>query len=244
MKRIAFLAFSGLAYAVFLATFLYLIAFLSGSTIVPRGVDHGGYGSGPVLAGGINLSLILIFAIQHSSMARPGFKRWWTQFVPTPIERSVYVLAASLALILLFACWQPISTPVWTTSGAAAAVLWVLFALGWVLVLVSTFLISHLELFGLKQAWNHLCDGLEISPTFYTPWLYRLVRHPLYLGFFLAFWAIPTMTLGHLLFAAGMSVFMLVAIQFEERDLIDTFGEVYVRYRQRTGMLLPRISKR
>jgi len=244
MKRIAFLAFSGLAYAVFLATFLYLIAFLSGSAIVPRGVDHGGYGSGPVLAGGINLSLILIFAIQHSSMARPGFKRWWTQFVPTPIERSVYVLAASLALILLFACWQPISTPVWTTSGAAAAVLWVLFALGWVLVLVSTFLISHLELFGLKQAWNYLCDGLEISPTFYTPWLYRLVRHPLYLGFFLAFWAIPTMTLGHLLFAAGMSVFMLVAIQFEERDLIDTFGEVYVRYRQRTGMLLPRISKR
>ena len=244
MKRLAFLAFSAFAYVVFLATFLYLVAFLSGLAFVPNGVDHGGGGSKPVLAAAIDIALILIFAVQHSVMARPGFKRWWTRFVPAPTERSVYVLAASLALILLFAGWQPIATVVWTTSGASAAALWALFALGWVLVLVSTFLISHFELFGLKQAWNNWCERLESAPIFYTPWLYRLVRHPLYLGFFLAFWATPTMTLGHLLFAAGMSVFMLVAIQFEERDLIDTFGEVYVRYRQRTGMLLPRIPNR
>jgi len=244
MKRIAILAFSAIAYVVFLATFVYLIAFLSGLAIVPYDVDQGGSARPALAAAAIDLVLILIFAVQHSSMARPWFKRWWTRLVPSAVERSAYVLAASLALILLFAGWHPIPGIVWTTSGVIAAMLWALFAAGWLLVLVSTFLISHFELFGLKQAWNHWCDRIEASPTFYTPWLYRLVRHPLYLGFFLAFWATPTMTLGHLLFATGMSAFMLVAIQFEERDLIATFGEVYVRYRRRTGMLLPRLFQR
>lgn len=244
MRRIAILAFSATAYVVFLATFLYLIAFLSGLAIVPRSVDHAGGTLPPLAAAGVDLVLILIFAVQHSAMARPRFKRWWTRLVPAAIERSVYVLAASIALILLFAGWQPIAGTVWTTDGSLAALLWAGFAAGWLLVLVSTFLISHFELFGLKQAWNHWCDRLDGSPTFYTPWLYRLVRHPLYLGFFLAFWAIPTMTRGHLLFAAGMSAFMLVAIRFEERDLIATFGDVYLLYRRRTGMLLPRLHRR
>lgn len=244
MNRIAILAFSAIAYLVFLATFLYLIAFLSGLAIVPHDVDQGG-GARPVLvAAAIDLMLILIFAVQHSSMARPWFKRWWTRLVPAPAERSAYVLAASLALILLFVGWHPIPGIVWTTGGVVAGFLWTLFAAGWMLVLVSTFLISHFELFGLKQAWTHWCARLEASPAFHTPWLYRLVRHPLYLGFFLAFWAIPTMTLGHLLLASGMSAFMLVAIRFEERDLIASFGEAYVRYRSRTGMLLPRLFQR
>jgi len=251
MQRIAILAFSAFAYVVFLATFVYLIAFLSGLAVLSHGVDYGAYpahygedAKTVFAAVGIDLVLILVFAVQHSTMARSWFKRWWTQFVPSPVERSVYVLTASLALILLFAGWRPIPAIVWQTHGLLAAMLWALFASGWVLVLISTFLISHFELFGLKQTWNHWCNRLGDSPAFYTPWLYRLVRHPLYLGFFLAFWAIPTMTLGHLLLASGMSVFMLVAIRFEERDLVDTFGDAYVRYRKRTGMLLPKVFNR
>jgi len=241
--KTAFLAFSATVYLVFLATFLYLIGFLSGLTIVPFGIDHGGELAPAPRAVGIDLVLIVIFALQHSVMARPAFKRLWTRIVPTPLERSVYVLAASLALILLFLGWQPIATPIWTSTGPIAAILWAAFGLGWLIVLISTFLISHFELFGLKQAWNHLCGVLQSAPAFRTPFLYRLVRHPLYLGFFLAFWSAPTMTAGHLLFASAMSAFMLIAIQLEERDLIDTFGELYVRYRSRTGMLLPRVIR-
>jgi protein-S-isoprenylcysteine O-methyltransferase Ste14 len=241
VKKLSFLAFSAFAYVVFLATFLYLIAFVAGLPMLPHGIDHGEAHAALPVAAALDLLLVTIFAAQHSTMARPAFKSWWSRIVPTPIERSAYVLAASSALIVLFAFWQPIATTVWSADGIAAAALWALFGLGWLVVLISTFLISHFELFGLKQAWIHWCGLAQASPVFRTPWLYKLIRHPLYLGFFLAFWSIPTMTVGHLLFALGMSTFMLVAIRFEERDLVDTFGESYVRYRARTGMLLPRL---
>lgn len=241
MKKLSFLAFSAFAYVVFLATFLYLIAFVGGLPILPHGIDHGETHVALPIAAAIDLLLVTIFAVQHSAMARPAFKRWWSKIVPTPLERSAYVLTASGTLIVLFAFWQPIAAPVWSADGIAAAVLWGLFGAGWLVVLISTFLISHFELFGLKQAWLHWCGLAQASPVFRTPWLYKLIRHPLYLGFFLAFWSTPTMTLGHLLFALGMSTFMLVAIRFEERGLVDTFGETYARYRARTGMPLPRL---
>jgi protein-S-isoprenylcysteine O-methyltransferase Ste14 len=190
----------------------------------------------------IDLALIALFGLQHSIMARQGFKRWWTRFVPKQAERSIYVLAASLALILLMALWRPIPTVLWSVGGAASVILLALFALGWAMVLLSTFLINHFELFGLQQAWFHARGRGAAVPQFRTPLFYRIVRHPLYLGFFIAFWAIPEMSAGHLLFAAGMSAFMLIAIQFEEKDLIALFGDKYVEYRRRVGMLIPRLG--
>ncbi|GFZ91249.1 MULTISPECIES: methanethiol S-methyltransferase [Sphingobium] len=242
MKRLAFLSFSAIAYAVFLSTFLYLIAFVAGLPILPKSVDHGG-GAPVIIAVLVDLLLITAFALQHSIMARPGFKRLWTMLVPEPIERSIYVLAASLALILLFMLWQPVPDVLWRVGGSGAVLLWAVFGLGWLIVLLSTFLISHFELFGLKQSWDHVHGRARRLAVFRTPFFYRLVRHPLYSGFFIAFWATPYMTLGHLMFATGMSTFMLVAIRFEERDLVGTFGEDYVRYRARTGMLAPRLRR-
>ncbi|WP_257557233.1 methanethiol S-methyltransferase [Sphingobium sp. CFD-2] len=242
MKRLAFLSFSAIAYAVFLSTFLYLIAFVAGLPILPKSVDHGG-GAPVIIAVLVDLLLITAFALQHSIMARPGFKRLWTMLVPEPIERSIYVLAASLALILLFMLWQPVPDVLWRVGGGGAVLLWAVFGLGWLIVLLSTFLISHFELFGLKQSWDHVHGRARRLAVFRTPFFYRLVRHPLYSGFFIAFWATPYMTLGHLMFATGMSTFMLVAIRFEERDLVGTFGEDYVRYRARTGMLAPRLRR-
>ncbi len=177
-------------------------------------------------------------------MARPAFKRRGTAIVPPPIERSVYVLAASLMLILLFALWRPIPAPVWTLTGPLAAILWLLFAAGWGIVLLSTFLINHFELFGLQQAWLHLRGRATASPVFRTPFLYRAVRHPLYSGFFLAFWGTPRMTTGHLCLAIGMSAYMLLAIRYEENDLTDLFGEDYRAYRARVGMLVPGLGRR
>jgi protein-S-isoprenylcysteine O-methyltransferase Ste14 len=169
----------------------------------------------------------------------------WTRIVPKPIERSVYVLSASLVLILLFSLWRPIAGTVWQVDAPAArAVLWALFLSGWGIVLLSTFLINHFELFGLSQVIRNLRNREPAAPELRMPFFYKLVRHPLYSGFFIAFWATPTMSYGHLLLAAGMSVFMLIAIQYEERDLIDTFGNDYVAYRQRVGMLAPRLGRR
>ncbi|WP_159978591.1 MULTISPECIES: methanethiol S-methyltransferase [unclassified Novosphingobium] len=239
--RIIFLLFGGISYAVFFATFLGLIAFVAGLPVLPRTVDAGGPATAAGVAAVIDLALILLFAVQHSVMARPGFKAAWTRIMPQPIERSFYVFAASAALIVLMVFWRPIPAVVWSVgTPLGAGLLWALFAAGWLIVLLSTFLISHFELFGLTQVWNNLRGKMAAPAVLRQPFFYRLVRHPLYSGFFLAFWATPLMTAGHLLLAAALSVFMIVAIRFEERDLIGVFGEDYVRYRASTGMLVPR----
>jgi protein-S-isoprenylcysteine O-methyltransferase Ste14 len=246
MARILYLLFALAAYTLFFGTFLYLIAFVGNCPWVPATVDRGGDAGPVVLAVAVDLALIALFGLQHSLMARSGFKRAWTRIVPKPLERSVYVVAASLALILLFAMWRPIPGIVWSVENeAGAAILWALFGLGWLIVLVSTFLISHFELFGLAQAWGHARGAAEpAAPVLRTPLFYRHVRHPLYSGFFLAFWATPQMSMGHLLLAAGVSVYMLIGIFYEERDLISTFGEDYRSYRTRTGMLAPRFGRK
>jgi protein-S-isoprenylcysteine O-methyltransferase Ste14 len=244
MSRAAALIFAILAYAIFFATFLYLIAFVGDLSIAPRTVDVGP-DSPLAVAVAIDVALIALFGLQHSVMARQGFKRWWTRLVPWAVERSVYVLTASLALIILMSLWRPIDTIVWNVGDPLVSdLIWVVFWLGWGMVLLSTCLINHFELFGLQQAWFH-ARGREASPPeFRQPLFYRWIRHPLYLGFFMAFWAAPEMTAGHLLLAGGMSVFMLIAIQYEEKDLVALFGRDYEDYRQRAGMLLPRFRRR
>jgi protein-S-isoprenylcysteine O-methyltransferase Ste14 len=243
MSRAATLAFAALAYTVFFATFLYLIAFVGNLPFVPRTVDRGP--DAPLLVAlAIDAALIAAFGLQHSVMARQGFKRWWTSFVPRQAERSVYVLAASLMLILLFLLWRPIDGIVWRVEQPwAVMLLQGLFAVGWLLVLLSTFLINHFELFGLQQAWFHARGREASAPVFRQPFFYRLVRHPLYLGFFIAFWSTPVMSYGHLLLAAGMSAYRLVAIRYEERDLVGLFGRDYEDYKSQVGMLTPRLRR-
>jgi methanethiol S-methyltransferase len=239
MKRHLALAYGVFCYAVFFATFLYLAGFLAGVG-VPKDINSGGAGFSPVVAAMVNLGLLLLFGLQHSIMARPGFKAVWTRVVPSAMERSTYVLIASLCLILLYWAWQPITAIVWhaeTPLGVALG--WGVFALGLGLVLVSTFLIDHFDLFGLKQVWHNLRGRISAPPAFQVRFLYKYLRHPIYLGWMLAFWGTPTMTAGHLLFATVMSTYMLVAIRFEERDLIAIHGENYRRYRERVPMLVP-----
>lgn len=237
MSRFLALAYGIVAYIIFFATFVYAIGFV-GNLVVPKTIDSGM--SAPLsLALATDIVLLGIFAVQHSLMARPFFKRWWTRFVPEVIERSTFVLFASLALILLYWRWIPLTAPVWTVENpAAAAALIVVFWLGWATVLLSTFMISHFELFGLTQVWlNYKSRKPDLQ--FRTPYLYAFVRHPIYLGFILAFWATPTLTRGHLLFAAMTTVYILIAIQLEEHDLVGTFGESYRNYRLRVRMLIP-----
>ena len=191
----------------------------------------------------MNALLLGLFAVQHSVMARPAFKRWWTRLVPPPVERSTYVLFASLALIVLYAFWRPLPQAVWSTSGPAATALAILFWIGWAIVLVSTFLISHFELFGLAQVWDRLRGRAQASLEFRTPAFYRLVRHPIYAGFLLAFWAAPTMSVGRLVFAIATTGYILIGIQLEEHDLVATFGERYLAYRRQVGMLAPKLGK-
>ena len=238
MGPILALAYGVAAYFVFLCTFLYAIGFVSG-VVVPKTVDTGPAGPiGEALV--VNVLLLSLFAVQHSVMARKPFKRWLTQFVPASIERSTYVLLASLALILVFWQWRPIPAIVWEAANPALAMaLLGLSLLGWLIVLLSTFLINHFELFGLQQVLLNMIGKDAAEPRFRTPLLYKLVRHPLYLGFIIAFWATPVMTAGHLLFALVTTVYILVAIALEERDLIDLFGDEYRRYRQRVAMLVP-----
>jgi protein-S-isoprenylcysteine O-methyltransferase Ste14 len=232
------LAYGAIVYALFLATFLYAIAFV-GNLPGPKTIDSGE--AGPLAAALIIDTLLLgLFAIQHSVMARPAFKRWWTRMVPQPVERTTYVLFASLALLLLYWQWQPMPAVVWSVSDPVGAFLlqavcWT----GWALVLVSTFLINHFELFGLRQVVARLRGTTLPEPEFRTPSLYKQVRHPLYLGFLLAFWATPVMTIGHLLFAAASTGYILIGIQLEERDLIAQFGDRYRRYREQVSMLIP-----
>ena len=232
-----------IAYAIFLASFLYAIGFV-GNVVVAKSIDSGP--SGPLLDSLIVDGLLLgAFAAQHSIMARPAFKRIWTKLVPPSIERSTYVLFASLVLVLLYWQWRPILDLVWVVENSlVASALTAMFWVGWATVLVSTFLISHFELFGLRQVFARLLHRDLPSPVFKTPLLYRRVRHPIYLGFLLAFWATPVMTIGHLLFAAATAAYILLGIYLEERDLIQLFGDQYRRYRAEVGMLLPRFGRK
>ncbi|RXG88904.1 methanethiol S-methyltransferase [Bradyrhizobium zhanjiangense] len=226
------------AYLVFFVTILYAIGFLMG-LVVPKTIDTG-TATPPVEAVIVNLLLMSLFAIQHSVMARQSFKAWWTQFVPKPVERSTYVLLASLSLLLLFWQWRPMPAVIWEVQDPDLAVMLVTLSFaGWVLVFTSTYMINHFELFGLHQVTNHLI-GKEAAPArFKTPLLYNFVRHPIYLGFIIAFWAAPVMTAGHLQFAAVTTLYIFVGIALEERDLIALFGDDYRQYKQRVSMLIP-----
>lgn len=235
------LSYGVACYLIFLGTFLYAIGFV-GNLVVPKSIDSGlAVPLGEAVA--VNVLLLGLFAVQHSVMARPAFKRWWTRFVPPQVERSTYVLASSLALILLFWLWRPMPGLVWEAEQPVAAVLWVVFGVGWVLVLISTFLLDHFDLFGLRQVFVYARGQPHIPPPFRTPALYRVVRHPIMLGFLIAFWATPTMTWGHLLFAGMTTAYILVGVFLEERDLKHAFGGTYEDYRQRVGMIVPWIGR-
>ena len=243
LTRILFFAYGVLSYSTFLATFLYAIGFI-GNFGVPRTLD--GTPTEPLgRALAIDVGLLGLFAVQHSVMARKWFKETWTRVVPPQVERSTYVLFSSLALILLFGQWRPLGGLVWSVeSPAERAVLRGLFAFGWGLVLVATFLINHFDLFGLRQVWLHLTGRPYTMLRFRTPGPYRLVRHPLYVGWFFAFWMTPTMTLSHLLFAVATTAYILIAIQFEESDLVREHGTTYEDYRRSVPMLIPSARRR
>jgi protein-S-isoprenylcysteine O-methyltransferase Ste14 len=242
MKRWLIFIYGVLSYAIFFGTFLYAIAFV-GDLGVPKSIDSARETSlGVALL--INAGLLGVFAIQHSVMARPAFKRWWTRIIAKEAERSTYTLLSSVALIALFAFWEPIGGVVWQVeSSVGQGLLYTGFAFGWLLVLVSTFLINHFDLFGLRQVWLQLRRRPYTPLPFKTPVLYRYVRHPLYVGWFFAFWCTPTMTVAHLVFAIATSAYILIAIQLEERDLVAEHPE-YAQYRKRVPMLVPFTKRR
>lgn len=233
--------YGGLCYLAFQCTYLYLIGFLA-NVIVPKGIDSG-TAAGTLTAVITNLALVALFGLQHSVMARPGFKAWWTRVIPASIERSTYVLATAVVLAVLYWGWQPLPQQIWHIDHAVGrSVAWSLFACGNLLVLCSTFMIDHFDLFGLRQVYTDWRGLVYHAPPFQVVWLYRAVRHPLYLGFFLVLWSTPDMSFGHLLFAVGMSIYILIGVRFEERDLVAAFGEPYARYQESTPMIVPRLG--
>jgi protein-S-isoprenylcysteine O-methyltransferase Ste14 len=239
LNRITAFLYGVVSYLVFFATFLYAIGFL-GNYIVPKSIDSGPQSSF-LYALAINSALLLLFALQHSVMARPWFKAAWTRVVPSSVERSTYVLFSSLALLLLFWKWEPMGGVVWkVTNPDAQIALNALYGLGVVIILAATFLINHFDLFGLRQVWLHLRGIPYTNLSFSTPGMYRIVRHPLYVGWLLMFWAAPVMTVAHLVFTLGTTAYILIAIQFEERDLVRSHKE-YAEYRQRVPMLIPAV---
>jgi methanethiol S-methyltransferase len=239
MKRYLIIGYGAAAYVVFVVAFLYAIGFV-GNIVVPRSVDHAITASiGQAVV--VNVVLLGVFAVQHSVMARPGFKRWWTRFVPPSIERSTYVVLASAALLLLYWQWRTMPAMIWDVrQPAGRMVLWAMFWLGWAIVFASTFMINHFDLFGLRQVYLAWRGKPYTEIGFHAHLLYRLVRHPLMLGFIIAFWAAPTMTAGHLLFSIATTGYILIAVQLEERDLVAALGDQYHDYRRSVSMLLPR----
>jgi protein-S-isoprenylcysteine O-methyltransferase Ste14 len=240
VSRIGTFIYGLFSYAVFLGVFVYAIGFIGGF-VTPTSLD-----AAPTqpfwVALGVDLALLAGFAVQHSGMARPAFKRWLKRFIPEPAERSTYVLISSLLLVALFVVWQPIGGVVWDVAeGPARMAVIGVYLFGWALLLYTTFLIDHFDLFGLTQVWRRLMVQPYRPPQFHTPSLYKLVRHPLYIGWLTIFWAAPTMTVAHLVFAVMTTAYILIAIQLEERDLVAAFGETYVEYRRKTPMLVPRI---
>jgi protein-S-isoprenylcysteine O-methyltransferase Ste14 len=238
MSKILGFVYGVASYLAFLAAFLYAIGFVA-NVAVPKSIDSGEAGPfGQALL--VNLALLGLFAVQHSGMARQGFKDWWTQFVPTAIERSTYVLISSLVLGLLFWQWQPMPALIWNVENSAGVmVLYGLYGAGWLIVLSGSFMINHFDLFGLRQVFIHLRGREYTSISFRIPLLYKLVRHPLMLGFLIAFWATPEMTVGHLLFALGTTGYILIALQLEERDLVRAFGDTYRTYQRSVSMIVP-----
>lgn len=244
INRILAVGYGVASYLVFLVAFCYAIGFV-GDVVVPRTVDHGIDGAPPAVALLINTLLLGLFAVQHSVMARPAFKKWWTRFVPPAIERSTYVLLASLVLLLMYWQWRTMPAAIWQIDQPALRVLlWALFAAGWATVLAATFMINHFELFGLSQVFADWRGSPRRETGFQATLLYRLVRHPLMLGFLVAFWATPVMTAGHLLFSIGTTAYILIALQLEERDLIAELGDSYRVYRRSVPMLVPGLRPR
>lgn len=243
MKRFAVLLYGVISYLVFFGTFLYLIGFV-GDLLVPKSLD------GPLqVSGGLaiitNALLVLLFGLQHSIMARQGFKRWWTKYVPRAIERSTFMLFTCACLITMFTFWQPLGGMVWVVeNGFLQGVIWALFALGWVIVLLATFMINHFDLFGLRQTWLYFKGKPYTHLPFNVPLFYRFVRHPLYFGFILAFWSATEMSFTRLFFAGAFTIYILTAIRLEEKDLLVHFGEQYRRYRQMVPMLIPSIFRK
>jgi methanethiol S-methyltransferase len=241
IKRVTIFLYGIASYAVFFAVYLYAIGFV-GNFLVPRSIDspaEGNFGTNLL----IDLALLVVFSLQHSVMARPTFKAWWTQFIPQPAERSTYVLFSSLLMIALFVFWRPLGGVVWSFEGNAAIALYVLCGFGWLLLLVSTFFLNHFDLFGLRQVWCYLRDETPKPIGFRTPGPYRFVRHPIYVGWIVAFWATPVMTVTHLFFAVATTGYILIAIQLEERNLIEGLGHSYREYKQRVPALIPFTGK-
>lgn len=240
--RTGLLAYGGLCYLVFFATFLYAIGFIGGFA-VPTTLD-GPRQSPWLTAALIDVGLLALFALQHSIMARPAFKRWWTQFIPQAAERSTYVLLSSLALIAVFVWWQPLGGAIWQIEGELGRGLFYAgFAAGWMIVLWSTFLINHFDLFGLRQVWLAFTHQPYSELSFVTPWIYQFIRHPLYLGWLLVVWCTPDMTVAHLLFAALITAYVFIGIRLEERDLRAAHPD-YADYQRKVPMIVPSIRRR